>query len=89
MIGSTASFSAETISEMKFHFIAGWAGYPIVGSMDQAVDSLAAMSGTGPDGVLLSWPRYIQDTRWVPAGNLPASGRGRPALAVVGHRYRT
>jgi alkanesulfonate monooxygenase SsuD/methylene tetrahydromethanopterin reductase-like flavin-dependent oxidoreductase (luciferase family) len=63
MIGSQASFSAETIHEMRFHFIAGWAGYPIVGSKEQVVDTLAALSKTGLDGILLSWPRYVQDMR--------------------------
>lgn len=61
MIGSTSSFDAATLQEMKFHFIAGWAGYPIVGTKEQVVDSLAALAATGLDGVLLSWPRYVED----------------------------
>jgi alkanesulfonate monooxygenase SsuD/methylene tetrahydromethanopterin reductase-like flavin-dependent oxidoreductase (luciferase family) len=51
------------MEQMKLHFIAGWGGYPIVGSQEQVVDSLAALSKTGLDGVLLSWPRYIEDMR--------------------------
>jgi alkanesulfonate monooxygenase SsuD/methylene tetrahydromethanopterin reductase-like flavin-dependent oxidoreductase (luciferase family) len=51
------------MDQMKFHFIAGWGGYPIVGSQAQVVDSLVALSKTGLDGVLLSWPRYIEDMR--------------------------
>lgn len=61
MIGSTTSFSEETLQEMKFHFIAGWAGYPIIGTKDQVVDTLTQLADTELDGVLLSWPRYLQD----------------------------
>ena len=63
MIGSSQSYAKETMDQMKFHFIAGWGGYPIVGTREQVVDALAALSGTGLDGVLLSFPRYIEDMR--------------------------
>jgi alkanesulfonate monooxygenase SsuD/methylene tetrahydromethanopterin reductase-like flavin-dependent oxidoreductase (luciferase family) len=63
LLGGSASYAPETMAQMKFHFIAGWGGYPIVGTRDQVVDSLVALSATGLDGVLLSWPRYIEDMR--------------------------
>jgi FMNH2-dependent dimethyl sulfone monooxygenase len=63
MIGSQESWTEETIHEMKFHFIAGWAGYPIVGSRDQIVDTLVALANTELDGIVLSWPRYVQDMK--------------------------
>lgn len=61
MIGSSASFNAETMNDLKVHFIAGWGGYPIVGTKEQVVDQLRALSETELDGVLLSWPRYVED----------------------------
>lgn len=63
LLGGSSSFAPETMEQMKFHFIAGWGGYPVVGTQAQVVDSLAALSRTGLDGVLLSWPRYIEDMR--------------------------
>jgi alkanesulfonate monooxygenase SsuD/methylene tetrahydromethanopterin reductase-like flavin-dependent oxidoreductase (luciferase family) len=63
LLGGSASYAPETMAQMKFHFIAGWGGYPIVGTQAQVVDSLVALSDTGLDGVLLSWPRYIEDMR--------------------------
>lgn len=63
MIGSSESFAEETLQLMKFHFIAGWAGYPIVGSTEQVVDTLVALSATGLDGIVLSWPRFVQDMK--------------------------
>ncbi|WP_224391029.1 LLM class flavin-dependent oxidoreductase [Pseudonocardia sp. ICBG1293] len=59
---NSQSFDPKTLQEMKFHFIAGWAGYPIVGTREQVADTLIALSTEGGlDGVLLSWPRYVQD----------------------------
>lgn len=58
---NSQSIALETIQEMKFHFIAGWAGYPIVGTKEQVADTLIGLAGVGLDGVLLSWPRYIAD----------------------------
>lgn len=63
LVGSSQSFAEETLHAMKFHFIAGWAGYPIVGSKEQVVDTLVALSNTGLDGVVLSWPRFVQDMK--------------------------
>jgi FMNH2-dependent dimethyl sulfone monooxygenase len=63
LLGGSASYDPETMEQMKFHFIAGWGGYPIVGTQAQVVDSLVALASTGLDGVLLSWPRYIEDMR--------------------------
>jgi dimethylsulfone monooxygenase len=61
--GNSESYAKETMDQMKFHFIAGWGGYPIVGSQAQVVDQLTGLSKTGLDGVLLSFPRYIEDMR--------------------------
>lgn len=63
MIGNTQSFAESALQEMKFHFIAGWAGYPIVGDKNQVADALIALAGTELDGIVLSWPRFIGDMR--------------------------
>jgi alkanesulfonate monooxygenase SsuD/methylene tetrahydromethanopterin reductase-like flavin-dependent oxidoreductase (luciferase family) len=48
---------------LKAHFIAGWAGYPIVGTKEYAVDELAKLSRAGFDGVILSWAKFIEQMR--------------------------
>jgi alkanesulfonate monooxygenase SsuD/methylene tetrahydromethanopterin reductase-like flavin-dependent oxidoreductase (luciferase family) len=55
--------SPELLRSMKTHFIGGWGGYPLVGTKEQVVDGLATMSRMGLDGVVVSWPRYIEDMR--------------------------
>jgi FMNH2-dependent dimethyl sulfone monooxygenase len=55
--------SPELLEKMKTHFIGGWGGYPLVGTKEQVVDGLAMLSRLGLDGVVVSWPRYIEDMR--------------------------
>jgi alkanesulfonate monooxygenase SsuD/methylene tetrahydromethanopterin reductase-like flavin-dependent oxidoreductase (luciferase family) len=57
------TFSPEAIKHLKELFIAGWGGYPLIGTKEQVVDGLAMLSAMGLDGVLLSWPRYEEGMR--------------------------
>jgi FMNH2-dependent dimethyl sulfone monooxygenase len=53
----------EVAHGLKAHFIAGWAGYPIVGTKEKVVDELAKLSSAGFDGVILSWAKYVEQMR--------------------------
>lgn len=53
----------EVLQGMKESFVAGWSGYPLIGTKEQVVDGLETLSSMGLDGVLLSWPRYEQGMR--------------------------
>jgi alkanesulfonate monooxygenase SsuD/methylene tetrahydromethanopterin reductase-like flavin-dependent oxidoreductase (luciferase family) len=64
MIANAKTLPKEVLAEMKKHFIAGWGGYPIIGTPEQIVDGLVTMSKMGLDGTLLNWPRYVSDQRW-------------------------
>jgi FMNH2-dependent dimethyl sulfone monooxygenase len=48
----------EALEKFKFHFIAGWGGYPLVGTPQQIANEIAKLSRLGLDGTLLNWPRY-------------------------------
>ena len=63
--------SPELLRAMKTHFIGGWGGYPLVGTKEQVVDGLAMLSKLGLDGVVASWPRYIEDLRTFQRQTLP------------------
>ncbi len=58
-INSMAS-TPTVLARMKEHFIAGWNGFPLVGTKEQVVDGLLTIAKAGFDGTLLSWPRYIE-----------------------------
>jgi FMNH2-dependent dimethyl sulfone monooxygenase len=43
---------------MKKHFMAGWGGFPIVGTKEQVVETLAKLSDCGFNGVLLTFAQF-------------------------------
>jgi alkanesulfonate monooxygenase SsuD/methylene tetrahydromethanopterin reductase-like flavin-dependent oxidoreductase (luciferase family) len=61
----------DVLRDMKIHFMAGWGGYPLIGTSEQIVQGLETVSKMGFDGTLISWPRYIEDMRWFKENTLP------------------
>jgi dimethylsulfone monooxygenase len=57
------NYPPERRKAMAEMFVAGWGGFPLVGTKEQIVDGLQMMSRLGLDGVLLSWPRFEQGMR--------------------------
>lgn len=65
---TTMGMNAKTmpphvLQAMKESFVAGWSGYPLIGTKEQVVDGLKTLSSMGLDGVLLSWPRFEDGMR--------------------------
>ena len=60
---NSQSMPPEILPTLKDHFMAGWGGFQIIGAGPKIVDSLELLHRAGFDGVLLSWPRYIEDMR--------------------------
>jgi dimethylsulfone monooxygenase len=56
-------YPEERRNAMAEMMISGWGGFPLIGTKEQVVDGLATLSKIGLDGVLLSWPRYIEGMR--------------------------
>lgn len=54
------TFTEEQMKGMKKHFIAGWGGFPIVGTKEQIVDTLGKLSACGFDEVLLTFAQFRQ-----------------------------
>ena len=52
---------AHVLEEFKFHFIAGWSGFPLVGTPEQIVDKLLMLSESGLDGTALSFVNYQEE----------------------------
>ena len=57
------NFPPERLKAYQEAFLAGWGGFPLVGTKEQIVEGLQALSRAGVDGVLLAWPRYRQGMR--------------------------
>ena len=72
MLGINAqSLPPGVEQQLKEHFIAGWGGFPVVGSKEQVVDKLALLSKAGFDGAVLSWARYVDEMREFQTETLP------------------
>jgi FMNH2-dependent dimethyl sulfone monooxygenase len=62
----THQVAPEAMQAHKYHFIAGWGGYPLVGTPEQIVDELCALSAIGIDGCLLAWVNYpLELQQWI------------------------
>ncbi|MGR8964323.1 LLM class flavin-dependent oxidoreductase [Rhizobium leguminosarum] len=53
--------SPEMYQKFKERFIAGWGGFPIVGTPEQVADKLVTLSSTGVDGALLTMVDYNEE----------------------------
>jgi alkanesulfonate monooxygenase SsuD/methylene tetrahydromethanopterin reductase-like flavin-dependent oxidoreductase (luciferase family) len=61
----TQNFSPEQYKDFRFHFMAGWGGFPLVGTREDIVDQLQKLSDAGLDGIALSWLDYYSGIeRW-------------------------
>jgi len=60
---NSQSIPAPILQTLKEHFIAGWVGYPLIGTKDQVVDGLSILESAGFDGIVLTWPRYVEDMK--------------------------
>lgn len=56
----------EQLEAAKYHFVAGWGGFPLVGCAASVAARLALLSDVGLNGALLSWPQYARGmTRFI------------------------
>ncbi len=60
---SYGSNQAE-IKAMGERFIAGWGGYPLVGTPEQVVEKMRAIADTGVEGFILSWLDYYEEMKY-------------------------
>lgn len=68
---SNQSLTPEVRQKYKEDFIAGFGGFPLIGTKEQVVDGLKRLSASGIDGVLLTWPAYIGGMRQFQSETLP------------------
>jgi alkanesulfonate monooxygenase SsuD/methylene tetrahydromethanopterin reductase-like flavin-dependent oxidoreductase (luciferase family) len=78
----SGSFDTQ-IKQFAERFIAGWGGYPLVGSPEQIVDQMLALSEIGIEGIILSWLDYSEEIEYFGRRVLPlmeqAGLRSRPS----------
>ncbi len=57
------TFTDEELTGMKAHFMAGWGGYPLVGTKEQIVDKMINLGECGFNGMLLTWVKFEEEMR--------------------------
>jgi alkanesulfonate monooxygenase SsuD/methylene tetrahydromethanopterin reductase-like flavin-dependent oxidoreductase (luciferase family) len=57
------SMPPEVKVKLKEDFIAGFGGVPLIGTKEQIVDGLKLFVDAGIDGLLLTWPSYVEGMR--------------------------
>lgn len=71
----TGIFSPEEAQRFRFHFKAGWAGVPLVGTPEMIVEQFERYSRIGLDGICLSWLDYKTGLDDFVSGVLPLMER--------------
>ena len=66
MLGENYSYGSnkEQLRAMGERFIAGWGGYPLVGTPEQVVDKMLAIADIGVEGFILSWLDYYEELKY-------------------------
>ncbi len=71
IFGVESETAPEGFRDQQKRLINGWFGYPLVGTAEQIVDRIIAMSKAGIEGVLLTWLDYNQEIEQFGAEILP------------------
>jgi alkanesulfonate monooxygenase SsuD/methylene tetrahydromethanopterin reductase-like flavin-dependent oxidoreductase (luciferase family) len=61
ILGVESESFGSQIRDFASRFIAGWGGYPIVGSPEQVVDELLRLSKIGVEGAVILWHDYLPE----------------------------
>jgi len=57
----SGTLSPEALEALKFRFVAGYSGFPLVGTAEQIVTELERLAKVGLNGCLLSWVNYQEE----------------------------
>ncbi len=60
-IESSSFGNQDTVRNLGERFIAGWGGYPLVGTPEQVVEKIQHIHAMGIDGFILSWLDYAEE----------------------------
>ncbi|MGE0858418.1 MAG: LLM class flavin-dependent oxidoreductase [Gammaproteobacteria bacterium] len=63
-IESTSFGNQETVRNLGERFIAGWGGYPLVGTPEQVVEQMQNIHAMGIEGFILSWLDYLPELEY-------------------------
>jgi FMNH2-dependent dimethyl sulfone monooxygenase len=71
LLGMESSSFNEQIKHFGERFIAGWGGYPLVGTPEQVVAMMVELRDLGIEGFILSWLDYFEELKYFGEKVLP------------------
>ena len=71
LLGIESESFNEQIKQFAERFIAGWGGYPLVGTPEQVVEQMIELRNIGIEGLILSWLDYYEETKYFGERVLP------------------
>jgi alkanesulfonate monooxygenase SsuD/methylene tetrahydromethanopterin reductase-like flavin-dependent oxidoreductase (luciferase family) len=71
LLGMESSSFDEQIKHFGERFIAGWGGYPLVGTPEQVVAQMAELRELGIEGFILAWLDYFEELKYFGERVLP------------------
>jgi alkanesulfonate monooxygenase SsuD/methylene tetrahydromethanopterin reductase-like flavin-dependent oxidoreductase (luciferase family) len=71
LLGMESSAFNEQIKNFGERFIAGWGGYPLVGTPEQVVAMMVELRDLGIEGFILSWLDYYEELKYFGERVLP------------------
>jgi FMNH2-dependent dimethyl sulfone monooxygenase len=71
VLGMESSSFNEQIKHFGERFIAGWGGYPLVGTPEQVVEQMVELRELGIEGFILTWLDYYEELKYFGERVLP------------------
>jgi alkanesulfonate monooxygenase SsuD/methylene tetrahydromethanopterin reductase-like flavin-dependent oxidoreductase (luciferase family) len=71
LLGIESSSFDEQIKNFGERFIAGWGGYPLVGTPEQVVEMMVELRALGIEGFILAWLDYYEELKYFGERVLP------------------
>ena len=79
---SSHSIPPDIMKRIGDDMIAGYGGFPLIGTKEQVVDQLRMLAENGVDGILLTWPAFITGMERFQREVLPLLGRTHLSIAM-------
>jgi FMNH2-dependent dimethyl sulfone monooxygenase len=71
LLGIESTSFTEQVKHFGERFIAGWGGFPLVGTPEQVVDMMKRLADLGIEGFILSWLDYYEELKYFGERVLP------------------
>ncbi len=71
LLGIESNSFNEQIKQFGERFIAGWGGFPLVGTPEQVVEMMLQLADLGIEGFILSWLDYYEELKYFGERVLP------------------